>query len=178
MKKNTKKLLVVAITVMVVSVIGYTLFSSSSVPSVISSGKFMRETKFTAFSVKYSYLNTSISGQFATIIGSLNGPKGVINNDIPFSTSIGVSIFENSTQIYGISIQLIDMNYNGSSIPVSHVSTTLTNNDTTILDRFSYSFGSPGNYSVLQHLNAEFIVNLYRVIWPYHYEIKSVKMSI
>ena len=180
MKQNTKKLVAIAITALVVSVIGYTLFSRASAPLVISSEKLMAESNFTAYSAKYSHINTTISGQFATIIGRLNGPQGVISNDIPFSTSISVAIFENSTQLanYGISIQLIDMTYNGSSIPVSHVSTTLTNNDTTFLDRYSYSFGGSGNYSVLQHLKAEFAVNLYKVIGPYHYEIKSVKMSI
>lgn len=70
------------------------------------------------------------------------------------------------------------MTYNGSSIAVSHVSTILTNNDTTFFDGYSYSFGGPANYSVLQHLNAEFTVNLYKVIGPYYYEIKSIRMSI
>lgn len=181
MKQNTKKKLVaIAFTALVAGVIGYTLFSRGSAPLVISSENLMAESKFTAYNVKYSYVNTTVSGQFATIIGRLNGPQGVINNDIPFSTSISVAIFENSSQLanYGISIQLIDMTYNGSSIPASHVSTTLTNNDTIFFDRYSYSFGGSGNYSVLKHLNAEFTVNLYKVIGPYYYEIKSVKMSI
>ena len=157
---------------------GYTVLSLDSAPSLIFTDKSIAESNFTSFSAKYSRINTTISGQFATIIGRLNGPQGIISNDLPFSYSISVAVFENNTQSYGISIHLIDMTYNRTIISASHVSTILTNNNTIYLERYCYSFSRSGNYSVLQHLNAEFDVNLYKFIGPFHFEIKTVKLSI
>ena len=154
------------------------MLSAESVPQVISSEKLIDESNFTSYSAKYFRIKITISGQFATIIGRLNGPQSFISNDIPFSTSISVAIFENNTQLYGISIHLIDMTYNGSTISVRHVLTILSNSNTIFLEKYCYSFGTSGYYNVLQHLKAEFVLNLYKIIGPYHYEINTFKISI
>jgi hypothetical protein len=177
MNKNTKKFFAISIAAVLSGLFGYTMLSIESAPSLISTDKSIAESDFTSFSAKYSRINTAISGQFVTIIGGLNVPQGIISNDLPFSTGISVAVFENNTQSYGISIHLIDMTYNRTIISVSHVSTILTNNNTIFIERYCYSFSKSGSYNVLQHLNAEFEVNLYKFIGPFQFEIKTIKLS-
>ena len=176
-----RRVLRVALVVLSVLIVlaAFTLYENTTRPLVISVEPANNEATFlSGLGTTNQYYNTSVSNHNLTIICRFNAPDREVSNAIEIYLSLNIEIFNGSVLAgplsLGISVMLDNVTYNGSALPVQFVSASVSQGAFNV----QYTTVSQASLNLTKNVNANFTMELYSVLGPYHYLAKTIEISI